>query len=41
VASYFSSQINWRGETYRLVRGGRMLRVGAATMPVPPKVATE
>jgi ceramide glucosyltransferase len=41
VASYFSSRINWRGEAYRLVRGGRMLRVGAATMPVPPKVATE
>lgn len=41
LASYFSSRINWRGESYRLVRGGRMLRVGAATMPVPPKVATE
>jgi ceramide glucosyltransferase len=41
LASYFSSSINWRGEAYRLVRGGRMLRGTAATLPVGSKVATE
>lgn len=39
LASYFSSNINWRGEAYRLVRGGRMVRIGPAAMPISEAVA--
>lgn len=38
LASYFSSKISWRGEAYRLRRGGRMVRVGAA-IPISAAVA--
>lgn len=39
LASYFGSKVSWRGEAYRLLRGGRMVRVGPATMPMSATVA--
>jgi ceramide glucosyltransferase len=30
-ASYFGHTVDWRGEKYRVLRGGKMVRVGAET----------